>query len=363
VKIFILFSTSEIGGAERSLTRMAAVPVADVEYLIGTFGKSGPLKSWCNAIGLTCHEFNSGRVGFMNRLWLLFEFIKLAKHVAKNKYDVIYVVGFRLAVYVRVVRFLFRTSKIVHAIRWNPDTRSKRDKLFKILENRLNRFTDKYITNSEVAAKNLLESSGVEEGKIEVVYNGVDAKSEKIVVRRKKVVTVANLSARKGCMEYLEQVVAVLCKARSDIEFVFVGRDDMFGALQAKCGELGLVESVRFTGFLNDVSSEIEDSSVFVLPSRYGEGCPTSILEAMICRLPVVAFAIDGIPELVENNESGFLVERFNYDEMGCKISMLINDPELVERLGRRGRAIVKERFAVQNCARRHAEIFRSLAN
>jgi glycosyltransferase involved in cell wall biosynthesis len=285
----------------------------------------------------------------------------LIKNLAKNQYDVIYVIGFRAAILVRLFCVFFRNTKIVQGIRWNPNTKSVRDVVFRCCERFLSILIDKYISNSIVAAKNLCEYLKIDFSRCEVVYNGVDIKSNAVFPRKIKIVTVANLSPRKGCLEYLVQVVAVICKEFREIEFVFIGRDDMAGALKSKSDELGLSGCVRFTGFVSDVVSELEDSLAFVLPSRYGEGCPTSILEAMACGLPIIAFEIDGIPELIEDNKSGFLIKNDDYVGMFKTLKMLIQNPELAKSVGSYGNRKVREKFSIYECSRRHAQIFRDL--
>lgn len=73
--------------------------------------------------------------------------------------------------------------------------------------------------------------------------------------------------------------------------------------------QLGLTDKVQWTGFCNDVQSEMESMHVFVLPSLFGEGLPMVVIEAMSVGIPVVASRVEGIPEVICGQEFGVIVD------------------------------------------------------
>ena len=98
-----------------------------------------------------------------------------------------------------------------------------------------------------------------------------------------------------------------------------------------------------------------------VLPSLWGEGCPTSILEGFAYDLPVVAYAIDGIPELIVDGVDGFVIKPNKVDGLACAIVRILENPVRAESMGMAGREKVARRFSLVRCADEHAQIFHKL--
>lgn len=363
-RVLLVFSSSELGGAERSLTRMALAAPGEVEYTLATLDGHGPWVDWCRELGaqpLVLGERNRGgghgRFGFKSLK-------NLVSLVRQERYEVLYIIGLRASIWLRFMRPLLRGAQLVHGIRWNPDSDSRLDRALRLTEKMFGRLVDLYICNSRIAAATLSKRAGVPQEKITVIYNGLERLPPVRIVRNKglsRVVTVANLSPRKGYLEYLEHVVLPLSRQLPSARFVIVGRDEMAGEVQRRFKALGVQDVVEFKGFLPDVSGELELAQVFVLPSLWNEGCPTSILEAMAHSLPVVAFAIDGIPELIRHGVSGFLVSPGNYAEMGRVIAELLARPDLSVRLGQAARAEVASHFGIERSANMHTAIFKEL--
>jgi glycosyltransferase involved in cell wall biosynthesis len=90
---------------------------------------------------------------------------------------------------------------------------------------------------------------------------------------------------------------------------------------------LGLQRKVRFLGQLPSASDLLAAADVFVLASR-NEGNPLSVIEAMATGLPIVATAVGGIPELVEDRMSGILVQPGDCDGMAAAMLQLFRSPE-----------------------------------
>lgn len=98
-----------------------------------------------------------------------------------------------------------------------------------------------------------------------------------------------------------------------------------------------------------------------VLPSLWGEGCPTSILEGFAYGLPVVAYAIDGIPELIDDGVDGVVASPNNSNELANAIVRIQENPVSAESMGMAGREKVASRFTLARCADEHAQIFYKL--
>lgn len=96
---------------------------------------------------------------------------------------------------------------------------------------------------------------------------------------------------------------------------------------------------------LDEVRRKMKDCYCLAVPST-SEGLPRVILEAMALRKPVVASRVGGIPELVKDGETGFLVEPKNSEELALKLRILLNGGDLAVKMGERGREFVKDKFS-----------------
>lgn len=291
---------------------------------------------------------------------MLRTFWRLIWHVRNKPVDVIYVCGARASLLLRFICIFLPGTKLVHGVRWNPDSDSRLDRFFRLMERFTHPLVDAWITNSAVAKQTLVSRCRIPAGRIFVIYNGLEslpADVPPLGERPIEVLTVANLNPRKGHREYL-QVVREVVNAIPDAKFIFVGRDDMNGEVQRAIEEAGLSGHVHCEGFQADVSSWFRRARVFVLPSLWNEGCPTAILEAMSFAIPCVAFAMDGIPELVENGHQGMLLQCGDYSGMAAAIIQMLTDDGKAMNLGESGQERVHSHFRLENTATLHTGAF-----
>lgn len=359
LSVLLLFSSSELGGAERSLSRMAFASEG-ANYQLATLYGEGPWCDWIRSQGreplvLGRREANGGL--------MLGAFWRLIRHIRSHPVDVIYVCGSRAAFLLRLFRIFLPKLKLVHGVRWNPDSDSRLDRFFRLMERFTHPLVDAWVANSAIAKQTLVSRCGIPAERVFVIYNGLEslpADVPPLGERPLEVLTVANLNPRKGHREYL-QVVRKVVMAVPDAKFVFVGRDDMNGEVQQAIEEEGLSGHVRCEGFQADVSPWLRRAQLMVLPSLWGEGCPTSILEGFAYGLPVVAYAIDGIPELIDDGVDGVVASPNNSNELANAIVRIQENPVSAESMGMAGREKVASRFTLARCADEHAQIFHKL--
>ncbi len=79
--------------------------------------------------------------------------------------------------------------------------------------------------------------------------------------------------------------------------------------------------------------------------------------------MPVVAYAIDGIPEIVVHGGTGFLAKAGDEDSFGKYVEMLLNDPVLARKMGEAGRAMVQRSYTLEACANSHCQAFREIVS
>lgn len=156
---------------------------------------------------------------------------------------------------------------------------------------------------------------------------------------------VARLEPEKG-HRYLIEAMPMILAAAPNVWLAIVGEGSALRALQAEAGSLGVGHRVVFTGRREDVSALTADLTVAVLPSlREAQGI--SILEAMARRVPVVASAVGGIPEVITSGVDGLLVPAADPSALAGAVLELLGDEALRRRIGDAGFATVRDRFSI----------------
>ena len=175
------------------------------------------------------------------------------------------------------------------------------------------------------------------------------------------IVCVARLEQKKG-HSYLIEACAQLKAQGVSFRCVLVGDGEQRAQIEGQIKRLGLEDMVILLGQQprSRVGELLANADVMVLPSvttaeGRQEGIPVALMEALATELPVVASAISGIPELVEDGHTGLLVPERDPAALAMALARLQNDPELGRRLGAAGRAKVQREFDLQrNTARLH---------
>ena len=169
---------------------------------------------------------------------------------------------------------------------------------------------------------------------------------------------VARLEAEKGHRFLIDAMPAVLA-AVPDAWLLVVGEGSEADKLRDRASSLGahVADRIRFTGRRDDVSALTADLDVAVLPSlREAQGI--SILEAMARRVPVVASAVGGIPEVITSGVDGILVPPGDAEALGVALARLLSDPALRRRLGEAGYRTVAERFSIDAQVKRIEAVY-----
>ena len=143
-----------------------------------------------------------------------------------------------------------------------------------------------------------------------------------------------------------------------DVSYVVVGDGDDRPRLEALVAERGLRGQVHFRGRAPEpeLRAAYRDCDVFAMPSR-GEGFGVAFLEAMAFAKPCLAADSGGAPEVVVDGETGFLIPYDDDDAAADRLTRLLSDAALRERMGEAGRRRVGERFTFEHFRRRLAAI------
>jgi glycosyltransferase involved in cell wall biosynthesis len=160
--------------------------------------------------------------------------------------------------------------------------------------------------------------------------------------------TVGRLEERKGHEQLLDAARTVLTRSNGlRPQLLIVGDGPLRAHLARQADELGMTESVHFTGGMADVRLPLAAMDVFVLPS-HAEGMSNALLEAMAARRPVVATAVGGTNEVLEGERTGLLVPAENPGAMAEAVLALLADRPRAERLAEAGYQRVVEHFSAR---------------
>jgi glycosyltransferase involved in cell wall biosynthesis len=180
-----------------------------------------------------------------------------------------------------------------------------------------------------------------------------------------RLLCVATLYEVKG-HAYLFEAIARLLERGVDVRCLLVGDGPDRQALEARVAELRLSSRIEFLGqrTREEVIGLMHDADLLVVPSiptssGRREGLPVVIMEAMSAELPVVASGISGIPELVEDGQTGLLVRPKDADALADAINRLHTDKELRQRIVASALALVRERYDLDVVSAALLELFK----
>ncbi|MAI28794.1 MAG: hypothetical protein CMP38_01160 [Rickettsiales bacterium] len=358
-KTLILFSSGDIGGAERSLSRLAYKGKKN-EFLLGSLSGDGSILQ--AKINTNSHV---NKFGFIKKsiFHLIISCIKAIIFSKKENIDNLYICGFKACSIIRIISIFIKTPKIIHAIRWNPVSDNINDKIFRIFERIFIFKTTGWVCNSKSALETLVLKCGIPRNKITFIYNGIEI-NEKIILEKNLnqnvVLTLSNFAPRKGLIEYLS-VIEKVVKKLDRVEFIFAGRDDMNGQVHREVSRKQLQKNIKLVGFVNDVSKLFKISKLMVIPSILPEGNPTSILESMSYGKPVIGYDVKGVNELITHNKTGFIIPLLNEKEMANSIVKLIQKPNLANKFGNNSYNLIKKKFTLDAMLEKHREYFNSV--
>jgi glycosyltransferase involved in cell wall biosynthesis len=223
------------------------------------------------------------------------------------------------------------------------------------------------LANSRATKNTILQNNSrlVEPSKIHVIYNGINLKvwdkrhPEKMAVAKvspeKMVIgNLGRLVAQKGQEGLLEVANLLKVEHQAPFRMLIGGSGPLEEVLNAKIAAMGLEQDVVLTGAISDNRQFIDSIDVFVLSSHW-EGFGYVLAEAMSSRKPAVGFDVSSNPELIQHGVNGFLVPYGDWNAMAEKIVEAYHNRK---SLGERGRALVAERFSMEQSVRQVIDAF-----
>lgn len=233
------------------------------------------------------------------------------------------------------------------------------------------RWTRKVIAVSEAVQRHCVDHNRLPAGRVVTIHNGIalhdfslpatfdrDRKREglRLPPNVPVIITVAVLRPGKG-HEILLRAAPRILSEFPEARFLIVGNGPLAAELEHSAVASGLAQRVIFTGLRRDIAELLAISELFVLPTLR-DAFPTTLLEAMAMRLPVVASRVGGVPEIVAEEFTGLLVAPNDSAALGESIVTLLRDPSRMTKMGARGRARVEAEFSAEVWARRIEHLY-----
>jgi glycosyltransferase involved in cell wall biosynthesis len=248
-----------------------------------------------------------------------------------------------------------------------------RVRLYEALDRRVLRLMDRVVCVSQAQAAKV-RRAGVRERRIDVIPNAIrsDRFDSPSPDRRCEIASLftapprlivgaaGRLSPEKG-FNGLVDAAAVVLRTVPDVGFVLFGEGRLREALQRQITSLGLSGSFVLGGFRRDLDELLPQLDLFALPS-HTEGLPNVVLESLAAGVPVVATAVGGTPEVLEDGISGYLVPPGDPQSLAARICGLLTDESLRRKMAQLGRQDVESRFSFASQAEAYLRIIQSSA-
>jgi glycosyltransferase involved in cell wall biosynthesis len=209
-----------------------------------------------------------------------------------------------------------------------------------------------HIAISKGLARYLAEIEGFDESGFEIVHYGIAGRDGVALYAgaEPRLLCVGRLIPVKGHLVLLRALAQARSRAPG-LVLDIAGQGPLEPALKAYAAELGLSDAVRFLGFVSPIQSAIEAASAVVVPSL-GEGFGMVALEAMERGRPVVASDVGGLPEIVADGETGFVVPAGDAAALADALVTLVSSPARAAEMGQAGRRRALESFTPERSTR-----------
>lgn len=368
-KIFYLLDSLNIGGTETQAVELARRMDAEgYDVTLACLRKEGPLLEKLNGSSVKVVEFHP-RNGIDSPRGL-YQLARMVRFLRRGKFDVLHahdlwsnmigVVAGKLA----GVPVIITSQRDLSHGEWYQSRRRK-------WLRRLQGASSAVLTNAGMIREGLVHEEGLAPEKVRVIYNGVDldnfgakpgarARLFPGLERAKLVVLVGNMhSDVKGHLTLIAAAPGIGSRC-PQAHFVLVGDGEKRREFEDAAENNGVASKFLFLGRRNDVAEILAACDVAVLPSA-AEGMPNAVLEYMAAGLPVVASAVGGNLEVIEDGANGLLVSPGDAVALGNAVARVLENDALAQRLAKHARDLVEEKFSYARLTREIGELYEEL--
>ena len=352
LRILQLCSSSAVSGAEKNVFGLSSNLRQRGHYVQTVIPGAGWLSAALLTEEIPCHTMNMRGIGWWKTVGYCL------RQIRRNRVDVVHTHLTRAAYIGHTVGLISRKPVVtsVHI--------DNHDNIYRKLAHGNNRI----IAVSDYV-RGVLHGLGVPSRYIETVYNGTDfldldytdpvkTKASFNLTQDKEIIgVVARICREKGSLEMV-RAMKTISLVHPNAQLMFVGKvvEDFRAELEAEIDLQGVRSKITFAGVRHDIPAIIDSFSIAAMPSVL-ETFGIAALESMARGKPVVATRVGGLPEVVKDGQTGFLVD-FEENKIAEAISALLSNKELRDSMGNKGRQAVAEQFTLNHMVDRFETVY-----
>jgi glycosyltransferase involved in cell wall biosynthesis len=300
--------------------------------------------------------------------WDIQSIISLIRLVRSQNFDIVHVHSQEAGLIARVAARLAGAKAIVYTPQCTNISHAKLFWLYTYTEKLFSYITDMIISVSEKDRMRIIQW-GIPAAKVITINNGIDPDLAKepldIVVMKQMlgldemhpiVMQVCRLSYQKNPLAFVEGASLVIDKF-PDVQFILIGDGPLRDEVEESIHNLGLQKKIHCLGWQDDADKLLAIADVVTLTSRW-EGMPYVLLEAMAWSRPVVATAVNGCPEIVEDCMTGYLVPTNDPKLWAKSVIDLLEDAKKSKYMGRCGNRRFIEKFSLEKMINQTEELY-----
>lgn len=344
------------GGAERLVLDL--IKNLDKEkfsiYLI-TIKGGGELLPEFQTAGINIYLLNKkSRLGILT-IW------RLKKYLQKEQIDIIHTHLFAGDTWGRLAAILAKVPVIIST---EHNVNLDEGIIKKTIKRWLSHFTKKIVAVSRAVKEYQIDAEKIDPAKIQIVYNGIDLAKFPFLTdyQLRQPLTlgiIGRLEPQKGHLVTFNALSLIL-KKYSLTKLMIIGQGSQKKILEQAAKNLKIEKNLIWQPPQENVGSVLNQLDLLLIPSLW-EGLGLIALEALSVGLPVVASNIHGLKEVITNEETGFLVEPNNPEQLAEKIINIIDHPENLTKTRTKGREKVETFFEIRRMTTAYQKIYLEL--
>ena len=290
-------------------------------------------------------------------------FREISANLQAGRFDLVHTHGTKSGVLGRLAAHRLGIPAIVHTLHGFPfhEFQSRPTRIaLRTLEQRLGRITDYFLTDGTFVASEAVRLRIAAPDRIRALVSPIESAPPATPERRREarrllglpeqaqvIGTVARIVAQKAPLDMVEAFAAL---ARPDVYMVWIGEGELREKTEQAIRAKGLADRFLLVGERDDVPLLLCAFDVFALASRF-EGLPCSVLEAMTCGIPVVANAVNSVPEVVVAGRTGLVARPKDPRSLAGAMAYMLDHPHEAARMAAAARTHVGEQFGTDELA------------
>jgi glycosyltransferase involved in cell wall biosynthesis len=381
IRVLHIITRMIVGGAQEntllSVVGLDAMPRYDVTLVSGIDrGREGEMLTQARQVCRVVVIPEMGRS--INPFSDLIAFWKLYRFIKKGRFHIVHTHSSKAGVLGRWAAWLARTPLIVHTLHglvfhdYQPKVVNF---TWRMVKRMCAPITDLYISVSQLIAEKAIAAGISTPDKYRTIYSGMEldwflnGTFDRAAIRREfgipedapVVGKIARLFPLKGHDELMDAAPEIVRRV-PNVRFFLIGDGILLEHLQDRATKCGILENFVFAGLVDRTRiPEMISAMDIVVHTSLREGLARVLPQALAMGRPCVSFNLDGAPEVVINDETGYLVEPFDSKGLADRIARLVEDQDLRQRLGANGRSRVDQHFRAEKMVEDIADSYEML--